>query len=95
MVVSVAMMQGEKDAGVEHVFVNSLELTSNDAVEVPPRREPVFFYRAHLSKTSESADYTFTFLKDTTSNLAATARAEAICCATPAPSGPPRTANAK
>ena len=46
MVVSVAMMQGEKDAGVEHVFVNSLELTSTDAFEVPPRREPVFFLQS-------------------------------------------------
>ena len=41
--VSGDMMQGEKDAGIEHVFVNSLEFTSNDAFEVPPRREPVFF----------------------------------------------------
>ena len=48
MVVSGDMMQGEKDAGIEHVFVNSLELTSNDAVEVPPRREPVFFFTERI-----------------------------------------------
>ena len=43
VVESADMMQGEKDAENEHVFEISLELTSNDAFGVPPRREPVFF----------------------------------------------------
>ena len=40
---SAAMMQVEKDAQVQNVFVNSLKFTSNDASPVPPRREPPFF----------------------------------------------------
>ena len=48
MVESADMMQGEKDAENEHVFEISLELTSNDAFGVPPRREPVFFFTERI-----------------------------------------------